>query len=114
MKGGEKRGRSGAGRKPERDRIIMNVRANTVLMNTPFGGIDKMNEVYFIGIGGIGMSAIARFFHAGGVRVSGYDKTPTVLTKELEASGIPVHYEEKVERVPKEVDLVVYTPARPP
>jgi UDP-N-acetylmuramate--alanine ligase len=114
MKGGEKRGRSGAGRKPERDRIIMNVRANTVLMNTPFGGIDKMNEVYFIGIGGIGMSAIARFFHAGGVRVSGYDKTPTVLTKELEASGIPVHYEEKVERVPKEVDLVVYTPAIPP
>ena len=66
----------------------MNVQANTVLMNTPFRGIDKMNEVYFVGIGGIGMSAIARFFHAGGVKVSGYDKTPTVLTKELEASGI--------------------------
>ena len=91
----------------------MNVQANTVLMNTPFRGIEKMNEVYFIGIGGIGMSAIARFFHAGGVKVSGYDKTPTVLTKELEASGIKVHYEENVELVPKKVDLVVYTPAIP-
>jgi len=91
----------------------MNVQANTVLMNTPFRGIEKMNEVYFIGIGGIGMSAIARFFHAGGVKVSGYDKTPTVLTKELKASGIKVHYEENVELVPKKVDLVVYTPAIP-
>ena len=91
----------------------MNVQANTVLMNTPFRGIDKMNEVYFIGIGGIGMSAIARFFHAGGVKVSGYDKTPTVLTKELETSGIAVHYEENVELIPKKADLVVYTPAVP-
>jgi len=82
-------------------------------MNTPFRGIDKLNEVYFIGIGGIGMSAIARFFHAGGVKVSGYDKTPTVLTKELEVSGIAVHYEENVELVPKHPDLVVYTPAIP-
>ncbi len=91
----------------------MNVRANTVLMNTPFRGIDKLNEVYFIGIGGIGMSAIARFFHDGGVKVSGYDKTPTVLTKELEASGIKVHYEENLELIPKSPDLVVYTPAVP-
>ena len=91
----------------------MNVQANTVLMNTPFRGIDKMNEVYFVGIGGIGMSAIARFFHAGGVKVSGYDKTPTVLTKELEASGIAVHYSANVELIPKKVDMVVYTPAIP-
>lgn len=91
----------------------MNVQVNTVLMNTPFRGIDKLNEVYFIGIGGIGMSAIARFFHAGGVKVSGYDKTPTVLTKELEVSGIAVHYEEHVELVPNNPDLVVYTPAIP-
>lgn len=91
----------------------MNVQSNTVLMNTPFRGIDKLNEVYFIGIGGIGMSAIARFFHAGGVKVSGYDKTPTVLTKELEASGVAVHYEENVELIPKHPDLVVYTPAIP-
>ncbi|MBL7720699.1 MAG: UDP-N-acetylmuramate--L-alanine ligase [Chitinophagaceae bacterium] len=82
-------------------------------MNTPFRGNDKLNEVYFIGIGGIGMSAIARFFHAGGVKVSGYDKTPTVLTNELEASGVAVHYEENVELVPKNPDLVVYTPAIP-
>jgi UDP-N-acetylmuramate--alanine ligase len=86
---------------------------NTVLMNTPFRGIDKINEVYFIGIGGIGMSAIARFFHQGGVKVSGYDKTPTGLTKELEAAGIAVHYEENVELIPAKPDLVVYTPAIP-
>ena len=61
---------------------------NTVLMNTPFGGIDKMKSVYLIGIGGIGMSAIAKFFHLRGVRVSGYDKTATALTREMEASGI--------------------------
>ena len=82
-------------------------------MNAPFRGIDKLNEVYFIGIGGIGMSAIARFFHAGGVKVSGYDKTPTVLTNELEASGIAVHYTANVELIPKKVDLVIYTPAIP-
>ena len=91
----------------------MNVQTNTVLMNTPFRGIGKMNEIYFIGIGGIGMSAIARFFHAAGAKVSGYDKTPTVLTKELEASDIAVRYDENVELVPKKVDLVVYTPAVP-
>jgi UDP-N-acetylmuramate--alanine ligase len=82
-------------------------------MNPPFRGIDKLNEVYFIGIGGIGMSAIARFFHAGGVKVSGYDKTPTVLTKELEAGGIAVHYTANVDLIPKKVDLVIYTPAIP-
>ena len=91
----------------------INVQANTVLMNAPFGGLDKMNEIYFIGIGGIGMSAIARFFHAGGVKVSGYDKTETPLTKELEASGINVHYQENIDLIPKKVDLVVYTPAVP-
>ncbi|HTD92957.1 MAG TPA: UDP-N-acetylmuramate--L-alanine ligase [Chitinophagaceae bacterium] len=82
-------------------------------MNAPFGGLDKIREVYFIGIGGIGMSAIARFFHAKGVKVSGYDKTKTALTAELEANGIAVHYEEDVEMIPKQADLVVYTPAIP-
>ena len=71
------------------------------------------DEIYFIGIGGIGMSAIARFFHSKGVKVSGYDKTPTALTKELEANGIAVHYEENVELIPKDPQLVVYTPAVP-
>ncbi len=82
-------------------------------MNTPFGGIGKLNEVYFIGIGGIGMSAIARFFSEAGVRVSGYDKTETALTKDLEKSGIAIHYEEDLGKIPKKVDLVVYTPAVP-
>jgi UDP-N-acetylmuramate--alanine ligase len=87
--------------------------SNTVLMNTPFGGIDKLGVVYFIGIGGIGMSAIARFFYSRGVKVSGYDKTPTALTKELEAGGIQVHYNENVELIPKNAELIVYTPAVP-
>jgi UDP-N-acetylmuramate--alanine ligase len=69
--------------------------------------------LYFIGIGGIGMSAIARFFFAGGIPVSGYDKTQTVLTMELEKTGIAVHYEENIDLIPKNVDLVVYTPAIP-
>lgn len=69
--------------------------------------------VYFIGIGGIGMSAIARFFHAGGVQVSGYDKTPTALTRELEAAGIAVHYTDDPALAPKDAGLVVYTPAIP-
>ena len=72
-----------------------------------------MRVVYFIGIGGIGMSAIARFFHSRGVKVSGYDKTATALTKELEASGIAVHYEDNVDLIPKDAELVVYTPAVP-
>lgn len=91
----------------------MNVRVNTVLMNTPFRGIEKLNEVYFIGIGGIGMSALARFFHEGGVRVSGYDRTVTALTRELAAAGIPVHYTEDLAQIPLSPDLVVYTPAVP-
>ena len=73
----------------------------------------KIRSVYFIGIGGIGMSAIARYFHSKGINVSGYDKTETALTKELEESGIKVHYEENIEIIPKEVELVVYTPAIP-
>src|SRR6187397_1335613 len=71
------------------------------------------DEVYFIGIGGIGMSAVARYFHSKGVKVSGYDKTPTTLTKEMESTGISIHYEENIERIPKDPQLVVYTPAVP-
>jgi UDP-N-acetylmuramate--alanine ligase len=72
-----------------------------------------IKAVYFIGIGGIGMSALARYFHAKGVSVSGYDKTETPLTKELMAEGIAVHYTENVDAIPKDVDLIVYTPAVP-
>lgn len=80
--------------------------------SSPWGGSWE-GRVYFIGIGGIGMSAVARFFHSKGAKVSGYDKTPTALTRELEASGIAVHYEEKPDEVPRDADLVVYTPAIP-
>jgi UDP-N-acetylmuramate--alanine ligase len=76
-------------------------------------GQESVKAVYFIGIGGIGMSAIARYFHSKGIKVSGYDRTQTMLTKELEASGIVVHYEEAVDVAPKDVQLVVYTPAIP-
>jgi UDP-N-acetylmuramate--alanine ligase len=82
-------------------------------MNSPFGGLNEIRSVYFIGIGGIGMSAIARYFQFKGIKVSGYDKTATALTKELEKSGMQIHYEENTELIPKEVDLVVYTPAIP-
>jgi UDP-N-acetylmuramate--alanine ligase len=71
------------------------------------------DEVYFIGIGGIGMSAVARYFQSKGIKVSGYDKTPTTLTKEMESTGISIHYEENIERIPKDPQLVVYTPAVP-
>ncbi|HEV8269791.1 MAG TPA: UDP-N-acetylmuramate--L-alanine ligase [Chitinophagaceae bacterium] len=72
-----------------------------------------MKAIYFIGIGGIGMSALARYFHSKGVNVSGYDKTPSSLTKELEQEGMKIHYEENVDLIPKDAELVVYTPAVP-
>ena len=72
-------------------------------------------NIYFIGIGGIGMSAIARYYNAKGFKVSGYDKTPSPLTEALESEGIGVHYEDNTDFVPKNVEdtLVVYTPAIP-
>ena len=75
----------------------------------------EYRHIYFIGIGGIGMSAIARYYNAKGFKVSGYDKTPSPLTHALEAEGIQVHYEDNVDYVPKdpETTLVVYTPAVP-
>ncbi|RXK58448.1 UDP-N-acetylmuramate--L-alanine ligase [Lacibacter luteus] len=75
--------------------------------------LNDIKAVYFVGIGGIGMSALARFFNEKGVKVSGYDKTVTPLTSQLEAEGIAIHYSEEVELIPKDVQLVVYTPAIP-
>lgn len=74
-----------------------------------------MTHIYFIGIGGIGMSAIARYYNTKGYKVSGYDKTPSPLTHELESEGIEVHYEDNIDFIPKDVaeTLVVYTPAIP-
>lgn len=73
------------------------------------------SNIYFIGIGGIGMSAIARYYHQKGLKVSGYDKTASELTHALEDEGIEVHYEDNIDFIPKDVEhtLVVYTPAIP-
>lgn len=75
--------------------------------------INKITRIYFVGIGGIGMSALARYFKSKGVEVSGYDKTETVLTKKLVSEGIQVHYEDNIELIDKKAELVVYTPAVP-
>ena len=72
-------------------------------------------NIYFIGIGGIGMSAIARYYNVKGFKVSGYDKTPSPLTHALAAEGIDVHYTDDISYVPSNIEetLVVYTPAIP-
>lgn len=78
---------------------------------------EKINQVYLLGIGGIGMSALARYFRFAGKRVSGYDKTPSPLTDELIAEGIPVHFTEELSLLPSPSDqestLVIFTPAVP-
>lgn len=73
--------------------------------------LQHINTVYFIGIGGIGMSAIARYFLDNGKAVHGYDKTRTVLTETLEKEGMVIHYEDNPALIPTAVDLVVWTPA---
>jgi UDP-N-acetylmuramate--alanine ligase len=69
--------------------------------------------IYFLGIGGIGMSALARYFLAKGWNVHGYDKTSTPLTEQLQTEGMKIHFEENTTLIPSQVDLVVYTPAVP-
>lgn len=80
--------------------------------------LNDIKAVYFIGIGGIGMSAIARYFLHKGIVVAGYDKTPSDLTKKLCVEGAKIHYEENIELIPKDCKdknscLIVYTPAVP-
>lgn len=80
--------------------------------------IKDIKAVYFVGAGGIGMSAIARYFIRKGLVVAGYDKTPSALTRQLEKEGMVIHYEENIDEIPhacrnKETCLVVYTPAIP-
>lgn len=72
-----------------------------------------IGKIYFIGIGGIGMSAIARYMLAQGAEVYGYDKTRTRLTRKLEDEGMKIHYTDDVDLVPTDVGMVVYTPAIP-
>jgi UDP-N-acetylmuramate--alanine ligase len=73
----------------------------------------EIKSVYFLGIGGIGMSALARYFNQQGIRVSGYDKTPTLLTAALESEGIKISFTDTEETTPINVELVIYTPAIP-
>ena len=78
----------------------------------------NIKSVYFVGIGGIGMSAIARYFLHCGANVCGYDRTPSDLTRQLEKEGAQVHYKDNVDLISdscrdKESTLVVYTPAIP-
>ena len=79
---------------------------------------EKLKSVYFVGAGGIGMSALLRFFMSKGKNVGGYDRTPSELTEKLIEEGADIHYEESVSLIPevfrdKETTLVVYTPAVP-
>lgn len=73
----------------------------------------NVHRVYFLGIGGIGMSALARYFLWAGKKVYGYDKVCTDLTRELELQGIEIHYEDDPSRIPAQIDLAIYTPAVP-
>jgi UDP-N-acetylmuramate--alanine ligase len=80
--------------------------------------LSNIHNVYFLGIGGIGMSALARYFHANKKHVAGYDKTPTEITDELVALGIQIHFDDAIEHIATaflntEKTLVVYTPAIP-
>lgn len=76
--------------------------------------LENIKKIYFLGIGGIGMSALARYFLMKGCEVHGYDKTETVLTKKLVKEGMTVHYgDADLAKVPDGLDLVVWTPAIP-
>ncbi|RHJ82431.1 UDP-N-acetylmuramate--L-alanine ligase [Parabacteroides sp. AM08-6] len=80
--------------------------------------INKITAVYFVGAGGIGMSALIRYFLSKGKKVAGYDKTPTGLTEQLNYEGADIHYEDNVDLIPEDFTdpaktLVVYTPAVP-
>jgi len=75
--------------------------------------IKNISRIYFLGIGGIGMSALARYFMSKNISVSGYDKTSSPLTQKMEKEGMTIHYEDNVELLDKNADLVVYTPAIP-
>lgn len=75
--------------------------------------LNNIQRIYFLGIGGIGMSALARYFNLHGKIVSGYDKTPTVLTDELINEGIKITFEDSLETLDKDAELIIFTPAIP-
>lgn len=76
--------------------------------------IQGIHSVFLIGIGGIGMSALARYFRQQGAMVRGYDKTPGLLTRSLQEEGIDISFVDDLSQYPTDVDLVIYTPAVPP
>lgn len=73
--------------------------------------IDSNSRIYFLGIGGIGMSALARYFNKRGHSISGYDRFRSDLCKALESEGLNIHYEDRPNLIPEDVDVVIYTPA---
>ncbi|AUD04630.1 UDP-N-acetylmuramate--L-alanine ligase [Spirosoma pollinicola] len=81
--------------------------------------LDQFKYIYFLGIGGIGMSALARWFQVNGYAVAGYDKTPTALTDALQAEGMIIHFTDDIDQIPADFrknpteTLVIYTPAVP-
>ena len=80
--------------------------------------LKEIHNIYFIGIGGIGMSALARYFHHLGKQVAGYDKNPTKVTADLQKLGMQIHFEDAVDAIPENYrdnsnTLIVYTPAIP-
>ena len=75
--------------------------------------LKDLHSIYFLGIGGIGMSALARYFKRQGVSVSGYDKTPTALTEQLQTEGMEIHFDDDITKIPAGIDLIIFTPAVP-
>ncbi|MDD5506880.1 MAG: UDP-N-acetylmuramate--L-alanine ligase [Bacteroidales bacterium] len=76
--------------------------------------LNTLHSIYFLGIGGIGMSAQARYFRHRGIRVAGYDRAGTPFIQQLMQEGIPIHDTEDISQLPSDIDLVIYTPAIPP
>ena len=75
--------------------------------------LNDLKKIYFLGIGGIGMSALARYFNKKGVEIHGYDKTKTPLTRRLAKEGMHIHYDENTGFIPPDIDLAIWTPAVP-
>ncbi len=75
--------------------------------------MDRFKNIYFLGIGGIGMSALARYFLLEGANITGYDRTPSDLTDALIREGMQIHFRDDISLIPENVDLVIYTPAIP-
>jgi len=93
---------------------LLNKFLNTFkITSSQMNPLTNIKNIYFIGIGGIGMSALARYFNTQGVVVSGYDKTPTLLTDDLIKEGIHIHFEEDINQIDNAATVIVYTPAVP-